>query len=49
MFSCAQVKLVLKRNHFYVETGEAAVFEALVHDPVIASARASDEGAHGGV
>lgn len=38
------MKLVLKLNHFYVETADEGVFEAIVQDPVIASARANDEG-----
>lgn len=39
-----QVKLVLKRNRFFVETSDAAVFELLKADPIIAAARAGDEG-----
>jgi len=38
------VKLVLKKNRFFVETSDAAVFELLKSDPTIAAARTNDEG-----
>ncbi len=40
-----QVKLVLKRNKFFVETSDPAVFELLSKDSVICGARIGDEGA----
>ncbi len=39
-----QVKLVLKRNHFMVETSDPHVFNVLWKDSVISEARLSDEG-----
>ena len=45
MINTLQVKLVLKRNRYFVETSDATVFEILKSDPTIAAARTSDEGA----
>jgi hypothetical protein len=41
---CSQVKLVLKRNKFFVETSDPAVFDVLANDSVIRGARVGDEG-----
>ncbi|ODV88567.1 hypothetical protein CANCADRAFT_28840 [Tortispora caseinolytica NRRL Y-17796] len=43
--SVGKVKLILKHNHYYIESSSAEILKALLSDPTIASLRVASDGA----